>query len=71
MQSLYDVPAPAKLNLFLHILGRRADGYHLLQSAFMLFDGDTSFGIAEFGLNLPDDKIACLFFKIKSASSLP
>lgn len=38
MQSLYDVPAPAKLNLFLHITGRRADGYHLLQSAFMLID---------------------------------
>ena len=38
MRSLYDVPAPAKLNLFLHITGRRADGYHLLQSAFMLID---------------------------------
>lgn len=38
MQSLLDVPAPAKLNLFLHITGRRADGYHLLQSAFMLVD---------------------------------
>ena len=38
MQSLYDIPAPAKLNLFLHIIGRRADGYHLLQSAFMLID---------------------------------
>ena len=38
MQSLYDVPAPAKLNLFLHITGRRDDGYHLLQSAFMLID---------------------------------
>lgn len=38
MQVLYDVPAPAKLNLFLHITGRRADGYHLLQSAFMLVD---------------------------------
>lgn len=33
---LYDVPAPAKLNLFLHVTGRRADGYHLLQSAFRL-----------------------------------
>jgi len=38
MQALYDVPAPAKLNLFLHIIGRRADGYHLLQSAFVLID---------------------------------
>lgn len=38
MNALYDVPAPAKLNLFLHIVGRRADGYHLLQSAFMLID---------------------------------
>ncbi len=38
MQSLYDVPAPAKLNLFLHIIGRRPDGYHLLQSVFALID---------------------------------
>jgi len=38
MQALYDVAAPAKLNLFLHITGRRPDGYHLLQSAFMLID---------------------------------
>jgi 4-diphosphocytidyl-2-C-methyl-D-erythritol kinase len=38
MQALYDVPAPAKLNLFVHITGRRADGYHLLQSVFMLID---------------------------------
>lgn len=38
MLSLYDVPAPAKLNLFLHITGRRADGYHLMQSVFMLID---------------------------------
>ena len=38
MKSLHDVPAPAKLNLFLHITGRRPDGYHLLQSVFMLID---------------------------------
>lgn len=38
MHSLYDVLAPAKLNLFLHITGRRDDGYHLLQSVFMLVD---------------------------------
>lgn len=35
-------PAPAKVNLFLHITGRRDDGYHLLQSVFRLLDhGDT------------------------------
>jgi 4-diphosphocytidyl-2-C-methyl-D-erythritol kinase len=38
MKAIYDVPAPAKLNLFLHVLGRRPDGMHLLQSAFMLVD---------------------------------
>ncbi len=35
-QSVY--PAPAKLNLFLHVVGRRPDGYHLLQSLFCLVD---------------------------------
>lgn len=35
-------PAPAKLNLFLHVVGRRADGYHLLQTLFRMIDyGDT------------------------------
>jgi len=38
LQQLLDVPAPAKLNLFLHITGRREDGYHLLQSLFMMID---------------------------------
>ncbi|MBL8330684.1 MAG: 4-(cytidine 5'-diphospho)-2-C-methyl-D-erythritol kinase [Rubrivivax sp.] len=36
--SLTDIPAPAKLNLFLHVVGRRADGYHLLESVFVLID---------------------------------
>jgi 4-diphosphocytidyl-2-C-methyl-D-erythritol kinase len=37
-----DWPAPAKINLFLHVVGRRADGYHLLQTVFRLLDfGDT------------------------------
>ena len=41
MQQL-TVPAPAKLNLFLHITGRRADGYHELQTLFQLLDyGDS------------------------------
>ena len=38
MKAIYDVPAPAKLNLFLHVIGRRPDGYHLIQSVFMLID---------------------------------
>lgn len=39
-------PAPGKLNLFLHVLGRRADGYHLLQTAFRLIDRCDQVGIA-------------------------
>ncbi len=38
LRAIYDVPAPAKLNLFLHVVARRPDGYHLLESAFMLID---------------------------------
>jgi 4-diphosphocytidyl-2-C-methyl-D-erythritol kinase len=44
-------PAPAKLNLFLHVTGRRADGYHELQTAFQLIDlaDDLSFEITDDG----------------------
>jgi len=36
--KVVELLAPAKLNLFLHIVGRRSDGYHLLQSVFQLID---------------------------------
>ena len=51
MKKLENCPAPGKLNLFLHVVGRRADGYHLLQSAFRLIDlADTlSFSLREDG----------------------
>lgn len=38
MPSLNDLAAPAKINLFLHVTGKRPDGYHLLQSVFVLLD---------------------------------
>ena len=38
MNGVITALAPAKLNLFLHIIGRRADGYHLLESVFTLID---------------------------------
>lgn len=40
MNPLLDCPAPAKLNLFLHVVGRRPDGYHRLQTVFQLIDLD-------------------------------
>lgn len=39
-------PAPAKLNLFLHIVGRRPDGYHLLQSVFRFINFGDELGFA-------------------------
>lgn len=36
--NTFTLPAPAKLNLFLHITGRRSDGYHTLQTVFQLLD---------------------------------
>ena len=38
MTQMIGCPAPAKLNLFLHIVGRRLDGYHLLQTLFRFID---------------------------------
>jgi 4-diphosphocytidyl-2-C-methyl-D-erythritol kinase len=52
MSNVLVLPAPAKLNLFLHITGRRADGYHNLQTLFRMLDiGDElSFQINNSGL---------------------
>ena len=67
MRSLYDVPAPAKLNLFLHITGRRADGYHTLQSVCVLIDwcdtlhfdlrGDGAISREDLATRLPEDDL--------------
>ena len=45
-------PAPAKINLFLHIVGRRPDGYHLLQTHFQFLDhgDDIRFALREDGV---------------------
>lgn len=49
-------PAPAKLNLFLHVVGRRADGYHLLQTVFRFLDFGDSLEIE----SRPDGEIRLL-----------
>jgi 4-diphosphocytidyl-2-C-methyl-D-erythritol kinase len=63
-------PAPAKLNLFLHVVGRRADGYHLLQTAFRLIDladtlrfsprGDDEIRLAQALPGVPEDADLCV-----------
>ena len=46
MAPAFTLPAPAKLNLFLHILGRRPDGYHELQTLFQFLDWGDDLGFA-------------------------
>ena len=83
MKSLYNISAPAKLNLFLHITGRRSDGYHLLQSVFMLIDWcdtlhfdlrtDGRISREDLGTPLPVDDLvvrAARIFKSSSGSPL-
>jgi 4-diphosphocytidyl-2-C-methyl-D-erythritol kinase len=75
MLSLHHVPAPAKLNLFLHITGQRSDGYHLLQSAFMLIDwwDELHFDLREDGQLLRQDlstPLPALDLSLKAAQAL-
>ena len=56
------LPAPAKLNLMLHILGRRADGYHELQTLFQFLDHGDELGFSlrqdgEIRLHTPIDGV--------------
>ncbi len=79
LNALYDLPAPAKLNLFLHIVGRRGDGYHLLQSAFVLIDWcdtlhverrtDGRLARHDVGAALPDDDLCLRAARLLQAES--
>ena len=79
LRSLYDVAAPAKLNLFLHVVGRRADGYHLLQSVFVLIDwcdtlhferrADGRLARHDLGAALPDDDLCLRAARLLQAES--
>ncbi|WP_297325454.1 4-(cytidine 5'-diphospho)-2-C-methyl-D-erythritol kinase [Nitrosomonas sp.] len=67
---MHTFPAPAKLNLFLHVVGRRPDGYHLLQTVFRLIDfsDQLSFKLRTDGIiklhnpiaGVPEDKDLCV-----------
>lgn len=79
MKAVYDVAAPAKINSFLHIVGRRSDGYHLLQSVFILIDwADTlhferrSDGVLarhDLGVALPADDLTLKAARLLQAES--
>ena len=79
LAALYDVAAPAKLNLFLHVIGRRADGYHLLQSVFVLIDwcdtlhferrADGRLARHDLGAALPDDDLCLRAARLLQAES--
>lgn len=67
---MHTFPAPAKLNLFLHVVGRRSDGYHLLQTVFRFLDfsDQITFKVREDGIiklhnplaGVPEEKDLCV-----------
>lgn len=67
---MFTFPAPAKLNLFLHVIGRRQDGYHLLQTVFRFLDfsDELSFDLRADGViklhnplpGVPEEKDLCV-----------
>jgi 4-diphosphocytidyl-2-C-methyl-D-erythritol kinase len=79
LRALFDVAAPAKLNLFLHVTGRRDDGYHLLQSAMVLIDwcdtlhferrGDSRIARHDLGAALPEDDLCVRAARLLQAES--
>lgn len=80
--ALHDVPAPAKLNLFLHVEGRRADGFHLLDSVMVLIDWhdnlhfdlrrDGRISRRDLGTTLPPDDLCLRAAKaLQQASTTP
>ncbi|HJV69570.1 4-(cytidine 5'-diphospho)-2-C-methyl-D-erythritol kinase [Ideonella sp.] len=79
LNALYDLPAPAKLNLFLHVIGRRADGYHLLQSVFTMIDWADTLHLErrhdgrlrrhDLGPALPDDDLCLKAARLLQAES--
>lgn len=72
-------PAPGKLNLFLHVVGRRHDGYHLLQTVFRLIDAADEVAIApredgelrRIGASFPDDLCLRAAARLKAQSGTP
>jgi 4-diphosphocytidyl-2-C-methyl-D-erythritol kinase len=79
LKALHDVPAPAKLNMFLHVVGQRADGYHLLQSVFVLIDwadtlhferrNDKRLQRHDLGATLPADDLTLIAARLLQAES--
>lgn len=79
MPSLHNLPAPAKINLFLHVTGRRPDGYHLLESVFMLIDWQDTLHIDtrpdgllqrhDLNVTLPEDDLCLKAARLLQAES--